>query len=82
MIWCLKSKFLTNTLNIIDNLVFTVPAILSEAMPATSYKVQSEIDTTLEMTYKFTGESPYTQISTFPNVKYIGRVFFPLRDLV
>jgi hypothetical protein len=35
--------------------VFTVPAILSEAMPATSHRVQSEIDTTLEMAYKFTG---------------------------
>ncbi|CAB3992266.1 Hypothetical predicted protein [Paramuricea clavata] len=31
-----------------------LPAILSEAMPATSSKVQSEIDMTLEMAYTFT----------------------------
>ena len=37
--------------------IFLVPAILSEAMPATSNKVQNEIDTTLEMTYNFTGKS-------------------------
>lgn len=52
MIIILFERLLTS-----QHFVFTVPAILSEAIPATSQKVQNEIDATLEMAYKFTGKS-------------------------